>query len=243
MYYYQPRLKDDDELIQLLQELSSKHHQLGFWKLYGIIRSKGYKYNHKRVRRVYRALKLNIRRKVIKRRLPSRVKTPLIVPVEINQVWSMDFMSDALWSGRGFRTFNVIDDYNREALVVGVAISFPAYKVIQVLKELIKDRGKPEQIRVDNGPEFTSFTFIDFCNERNIEINYIQPGKPMQNGFVERFNGSFRREVLDAFIFYNIQQVIDIKNQWVEHYNNERPHDALKGLTPLKYYDLFNKSA
>jgi putative transposase len=243
MYYYKCKEKDDSELIILLQTFSSKHPTLGFWKLYGMIRKKGYICNHKRVRRVYRALKLNIRRRVIKRRLPSRVKVPLLVPEAINQVWSIDFMSDALWSGKSFRTFNVIDDYNREALAVEIDTSFPAYKVVEILKELIRDRGKPKQIRTDNGPEFISSTFFNFCNQRDIEVKYIQPGKPMQNGFIERFNGSFRREVLDAYIFYNLKQLKKIKNEWLTHYNNERPHDAFNGLAPLEYYDLFNKSA
>lgn len=243
MFYYQPKEKDDTELIQLLEKYSLKYPTLGFWKLHKIIRKLGYVYNHKRVRRVYRSLKLHIRRRTIKRRLPSRVKNPLFVPQHVNEVWSMDFMSDTLWSGKSFRTLNIIDDYNREALAVEIDTSFPAYRVIDIVKEMILDRGKPKQIRVDNGPEFISGTFFNFCNQRDIEVKYIQPGKPMQNGYIERFNGSFRREVLDAYIFYNLKQVKEIKNEWLEHYNNTRPHDSLNGMSPIEYHGCLNKSA
>lgn len=170
-----------------------------------------------------------------RKRLACRIKTPLEVPEKSNQVWSMDFMSDSLQCGRRFRTLNILDDYNREILSIEINTSIPAYAVVEELKLIIRERGKPQQIRVDNGPEFISNTFINFCNQNKIEINYIEPGKPMQNGFIERFNRSYRTEILDAYLFKSISEVHELTQQWIIHYNEYRPHDGLKGLTPLEY--------
>lgn len=233
-YYYKLKLRDDAELIEALKKLAEKHPTYGFGKMFRILRREGNLWNHKKVYRVYKLLKMNIHRKM-KRRLPARIKTPLIVPTQSNQIWSMDFMSDCLQCGRKFRTLNIIDDYNREALAVEIATSIPAYAVVEQLKLLITERGKPEHIRVDNGPEFMSNAFIHFCNEKKIEINYIQPGKPMQNGFIERFNRSYRSEILDAYLFRSITEINDITQEWIIHYNENRPHDSLKGLTPFEY--------
>jgi putative transposase len=145
-------------------------------------------------------LKLNIRRRR-KRRLPHRMKQPLMVPATINQVWSMDFLCDSLVDGRRYRLLNIIDDYNRESLAVEVDTLLPTLRVIRVLQRLIELRSRPQTIRVDNGPEFISDKLQQWCNDRDIDLQFIQPGKPTQNGFVERNNGSLRKEVLDAYLF------------------------------------------
>ena len=147
----------------------------------------------------------------------------------------MDFMSDSLITGRKIRILNVMDDYNREALCVQAEISIPSQRVIRALEDLIDWRGKPEQIRVDNGPEFTSNVFYDWCTSKGISVKYIQPGKPMQNGFIERFNRSYREEVLDAYLFDELSQVRILSEEWMEDYNTQRPHEALNGLTPKKF--------
>lgn len=188
---------------------------------------------------MYLLLQLNIKGRA-KRRIPKRVVMPLIVPDAINHTWSMDFMSDSLYSGNRFRTLNILDDYSREALYVDVDTSIAAYRVIESLELVIKERGKPQQLRVDNGPEFLSAGFVDWCNKNKIAIQYIQPGRPMQNGFIERFNRSYRTEVLDANIFYTIQQAKQITNQWVDYYNYKRPHDSLNGLAPY-HYNIYKK--
>jgi putative transposase len=167
------------------------------------MRIEGYLWNHKRVHRVYKSLGLNIRRKV-RRRLPSRVKQPLEQPDKINYTWSMDFMSDSLTSGRKFRTLNLMDDFNREALAIEADTSLPAERVIRILEDVICWRGKPRQIRVDNGPEFISQKLTNWCEQQDISLLYIQPGKPTQNAYVERFNGSFRKDVLDADLFQDL---------------------------------------
>jgi len=147
----------------------------------------------------------------------------------------MDFMSDSLQTGRKFRTLNIIDDFNREALAVEVDTSLPALRVVRVLENLIHERGRPQQIRVDNGPEFISIALEQWCREKEIKLHYIQPGKPTQNAFIERFNGTFRRELLDAYIFENLNQVREMTEEWMEEYNYKRPHDALRNLTPKEY--------
>ena len=164
-----------------LQELSEKLPTKGFWEYYGRIRNEGLKWNHKRIKRVYNKLGLNLRRRK-KRRLPARVKQPLQVPMTMNQTWSMDFMQDSLESGRKFRCLNVIDDFNRECLAIEVDTSLSGQHVARVLESIIEFRGKPNEIRVDNGPEFISSALDQFCEKQNIKLKFIQPGRPMQNG-------------------------------------------------------------
>lgn len=234
MFYYKKKNASDDVIIDHLNSLAEKHPRYGFWKMYYCLRRAGFAWNHKRVYRVYRELKLNIRRRV-KRRLPARVRQPLTISALPNQSWSMDFMSDSLQTGRKFRTLNIIDDFNREALALEVDTSLPALRVVRVLENLIAERGKPEQIRVDNGPEFVSIALEQWCREKEIRLQYIQAGKPTQNAFIERFNGTFRRELLDAYIFENLNQVRVMAEEWMNEYNCKRPHDALKNLTPKEY--------
>jgi len=176
-----------------------------------------------------------------KKRLPARILRPLETVTQINVSWSMDFMSDALRSGRKIRTFNLIDDFNREALAVEIDTSLPAERVIRVLNQVICWRGKPKRIRLDNGPEFISTKLALWCEENDIELRFIQPGKPTQNAYIERFNGSFRKDVLDAYLFENIHQMKSIAEEWMEDYNYERPHDALGGRSPadMRAVDLW----
>jgi putative transposase len=209
----------------------------GFWKMYFRIRREGLSWNHKRIHRVYKLLKLNMKRKV-KRRLPARILHPLEAVQQINVSWSMDFMSDALQSGRKLRTFNLIDDFNREALAIEIDTSLPAERIIRVLEQVISWRGKPKRIRVDNGPEFISIKLALWCEERGIHLQFIQPGKPTQNAYIERFNGSYRRDVLDAYLFDSIAQVRMLTEEFIEDYNNERPHDALGGRSPADMLDV-----
>lgn len=233
MYYYQS-IKDDSEVEQKLQELAEKKSTRGFEHYYGLIRNEGLIWNHKRVKRVYNKLKLNLRRKR-KRRVPARIKEPLQLTARINQTWSMDFMHDALESGRKVKVFNVIDDYNREILDIQVGSSITGERVVQILKDIVDWRGTPEEIRVDNGPEFLSAAFVKFCESEGIKIKYIQPGRPMQNAFVERFNRTFREDVLDAYIFESINELRRITEEWVEEYNNYHPHESLGGKSPKAY--------
>ena len=203
---YDRKPKNDSSLIEALQDLVARHPTIGFWKCYYRLRRNGILCNHKRLYRVYTMLRLNVRRKV-KRRIPQRIKQPLVLPGEINQGWSMDFMCDSLVDGRRFRLLNIIDDYNREYLSIEVDTSLPTLRVIRVLDRLIETWGKPKTIRVDNGPEFISDRLQIWCEEKQISLQFIQPGKPVQNAFIERNNGSLRRELLDAYFSYFLQTV------------------------------------
>lgn len=231
---YQKKQKDDSSLIDALHELVTKHPSIGFWKCYYRLRRRGFACNHKRLYRVYTMLHLNVRRRA-KRRLPQRIKDPLCLPEGLNQSWSMDFVCDSLADGRRFRILNIIDDYNRESLAVEIDTSLPSQRVIRVLEKLVGTREKPKQIRVDNGPEFISDRLQSWCAERSIELKFIHPGKPVQNAFVERNNGSLRKELLDAYLFFTLAEVRAMAEEWRMDYNGSRPHQALGFVPPLEY--------
>ena len=201
---------------------------------YKRIRREGIAWNHKRVSRVYRIMGLN-KKKRTRKRIPARIKQPLIVPSAPNQTWSMDFMSDSLMNGRRFRVLNIIDDYNREILKIEPYFSITAARVISIINRLIRENRKPLAIRVDNGPEFIAELLKTWCINKEIDLQFIQPGRPMQNGYIERFNRSYRQDVLDANLFENLTQVKLLSDEFEEDYNFERPHDSLGDLPPVEY--------
>ena len=234
-FAYQKVDRPVDRLIMdELSALVDKHPSIGFWKCYHRLRKAGYLWNHKRVYRVYTSMKLNIRRRA-KKRLPTRVKKPLVQPESANQVWSMDFMQDSLWNGSKYRLLNIMDDYNRELLTVEVDTSLPSARVVRALEWIAEDRGLPKVIRVDNGPEFISNKLGQWCTKNQVGLLFIQPGKPTQNAFIERLNGSLRKEVLNAYAFFDLTQARQTINEWMIDYNQNRPHQALGNKTPLEY--------
>jgi putative transposase len=177
---------------------------------------------------------LNQKRRT-KKRLPDRPRQPLEVPAEINHTWSFDFMSDSLYCGRRFRVLNVIDEGTREALEIVVDTSLPAARVVRELEQIKSVRGKPRRIRVDNGPEMLAQVFTDWCEDNHVELVYIQPGKPNQNAYIERFNRSYRTEVLNPYLFINLRQVRELSAAWLISYNEERPHDSLGRIPPAEF--------
>lgn len=233
VYCYRAKPQDDGLIIEQLVKLADKYPRYGFGKLYQIIRRDGHKWNHKRVYRVYCGLKMNLRRKG-KKRLPSRNPQSLSVPDYANDCWSVDFMSDVLYSGQRFRTFNVVDDYNRECLAIEVDTNLPAERVIRVLNRISAWRGYPLKLRLDNGPELISIAMAEWAEDHPVELQFIQPGKPTQNSYIERFNRTYREEVLDLYIFSRLSEVRNITDEWIEQYNQERPHESLNNLTPVE---------
>lgn len=234
VYRYQPDRSRDQAIVEALLELAHQKPELGFAKLFQILRRQGQAWNHKRVHRIYCALKLNKRRKG-KRRLPTRNPLPLQVSQQVNDCWSADFMSDSLWCGRRFRTFNVVDDFNREALAIEVDLNLPAPRVIRVLERIAAWRGYPQKLRLDNGPEMISIALAEWAEVHGVSLEFIRPGKPMQNGFIERFNRSYREAVLDMYVFRTLEEVREQTESWVREYNEERPHESLGNLTPREY--------
>jgi len=222
------------EITELLMRLADSHKRWGFGLMFRWLRHNGYTWNHKRVYKIYRDLALNLRIKP-KKRLAARKPIPLHQPTQPNAFWSMDFMSDSLACGKKFRTLNVIDDFNRESLAIEVDYSLPAERVVRVLEQISVLRGYPAFIRVDNGPELISQCLLEWAKEHRVTINHIQPGKPAQNGYIERFNRTYREDVLDQYWFYDLEEVRNITDEWIEMYNGERPHSSLGNKTPWEF--------
>ena len=189
--------RDDNLVISTLLELADRYPRYGFAKYFAVLRREGYTWNHKRVHRIYLQLKLNIRHKG-KRRLPNQTPVRLEAQSTVNACWSIDFMSDALMHGQRFRTFNVLDDFSREVLAVEVDTSLPTARVIRVLDRIATWRGYPTKMRMDNGPEFISIQLAEWAEQHGVDLQFIQPGRPTQNSYVERFNRTFREEVLNS---------------------------------------------
>jgi len=238
VYRYRVRLSNDAEIRAQLQMLAEQKQRWGFQKMFAYLRNRGYRWNHKRVYRVYRAMGLNIRIKP-KKRLPTREPKPLEPPSLPNRQWSLDFMRDSLRGGRTFRSLNILDEYNREALWIEIDTSLPARRVTWVLDRVAEWRGAyPRQLRLDNGPEFIAREMAHWAEIHQVTLAFIEPGKPAQNAYIERFNRTFREDVLDAYSFENLAEVRALSEKWLEEYNTVRPHQALGNLTPCQYKAL-----
>src|SRR5690606_1763399 len=215
--WYRPPLDwtvRDAEVIAELSSLVQKHPSRGFWKYRSRLRRTRPEWNHKRIYGVYKAMRLNLRR-AAKRRLPKRERVPLYVPKAPDRVWSVDFMSDALSCGRRFRTFNVVDDFNREALHIEVDTSLTSARLVRIFEQIKRDHGLPQVLRSDNGPEFLGESFTQWAKGAGVAIQYIQPGKPNQNAYIERFNRTFREEVLDQHLFARLEDVREAAHWWM----------------------------
>jgi putative transposase len=220
--------------VDALNAVVSKRTRWGFWKCFERLSIQGCGWNHKRVYRVYCGMRLNLPRRT-KKRLPLRIRRPLAVPAAVNAVWSIDFMSDCLYDGRRFRTLNVIDEGVREALAIEIDTNLPAKRVVRVLERPVELRGAPRAIRTDNGPELIAEEFVAWCERQGVEPRYIQSSKPDQNAYIERFNRTYREEVLNAYIFSDLGPVREMSAERIKIYNEERPREALGRQPPAVF--------
>lgn len=238
---YRQRLEGrNEELLKALLELAADKPRLGCGALYKRLRRKGWKVNYKRVERLYKLNKLALRRKM-RRRIPLRERRPLSQPSRPNEQWGMDFIHDTLIDGGKFRCLVIEDIFSRMPVAIEVNTSLSGARVIAVLNRLALTRGLPSHITVDNGPEFICKKLAAWAAEHGVALCFIQPGKPMQNGFVESFNGRFRDECLNAHVFLNLKHASCLIELFRKDYIHERPHGSLADLTPMEYELAFYK--
>jgi putative transposase len=230
---YRRQRGEDQPLRVRLRELAEVRRRFGYRRLQVLLQREGWQVNHKRIYRLYVEEKLSLRRKRGRKR--STVRQPLPEARTANQVWSVDFMTDALSSGRRFRVLNIVDDYTRECLAIEVDTSLGGVRVVRVLEELKQRRGLPRQIRSDNGPEFVSRAVDQWAYEQGLQWHTIQPGRPMENGYVESFNGRFRDECLNENWFRDLADAREKITQWKQDYNEKRPHSSLQYRTPMEF--------
>jgi putative transposase len=230
-YYYRPARRGDDELAARLHALAERWRRFGYRRLAVLLRREGLVVNHKRVHRVYKAAGLQVRRRRRKRVAVARAERPA-TPLRANQRWSMDFMHDALQDGRVFRVLNIVDDCSRECLAIEVDTSLTGRRVVAVLERVGDERALPHTIVVDNGPEFAGTALDAWASRKGIRLHFIDPGKPIQNAYVESFNGRLRDECLNENWFIDLLEARRITEDWRQIYNTLRPHGALGHLTP-----------
>lgn len=231
---YRSRRGSDEKVREVLRKLSYERHWFGYRQLYQLLQRDGLTINHKKVYRIYREEGLQVKkRKGHKRAIGTR--TSLRKACGINQCWALDFVSDSFMDGRRFRILTVIDEYSRECLALVADTSISGHRLARELRYLIEERGSPQTIISDNGTEMTSKAILYWQKKQQVEWYYIAPGKPMQNGFIESFNGKLRDECLNEILFEDINHAQEILAKWKEDYNMNRPHSSLKGKTPIEF--------
>ncbi|WP_442896843.1 IS3 family transposase [Erythrobacter sp.] len=231
---YRSKRDDDAELREKLRELANQRRRFGYRRLHILLRREGIMINRKKTQRLYREEGLAVRRRRSRRRAVG-TRAPAPVLALPNQRWSLDFVHDQMASGRRFRVLNVVDDVTRECLAAVPDTSISGRRVVRELTELIAQRGKPGMIVSDNGTELTSNAVLAWCGEIGVEWHYIAPGRPMQNGYAESFNGRMRDELLNETLFLSLAHARVQIAAWVDDYNRERPHSSLGYATPAAF--------
>ena len=231
---YRSRRPDDAALRAELVGLAAQRRRFGYRRLTVLLRRGGLRVNHKKVYRLYREEGLAVRRRK-RRKLAAGARIVLAAPMQPNQRWSMDFMGDSLATGRTFRILNLVDDYSREAIATEVDTSLPGLRVVRVLERVAQTRPLPAMIVCDNGPEFTGRALDSWAYARGVQLHFIRPGKPIENAFVESFNGRLRDECLNENWFADLQEARSKIGMWRIDYNEVRPHSALGNRTPTEY--------
>jgi putative transposase len=234
VYRHRSRRADDGVLRTRLKELAAVRRRFGYRRLHLLLRREGFAVNHKKLYRIYREERLVVRKRGgRKRALGSRA--PIVPPSGRNERWSLDFVSDALADGRRFRVLAIVDDFTRECLALVADTSLSGTRVARELDAVVAARGAPKTVVSDNGPEFTALAMLRWQQETNVAWHYIQPGKPIQNAFVESFNGRLRDELLNETSFRSLAHVRALLAEWQDDFNQNRPHTSLKGLTPNEF--------
>jgi putative transposase len=236
---YRSRLFEPSGLRARLREHAAAHRRWGYKKLTILLRRDGYGVNHKRVYRIYRQERLLVHQRRRRRRCAALTRVQPVKATRPNQHWAMDFMSDALASGRRFRVFTLMDHFTREGLALKAAFSLPARTVVETLDELANERGLPELIVIDNGTEFTSKALDAWAFEHQVQLHFIRPGKPVDNTYCESFNGRVRDEFLNENWFIDIDEVVEKANDWRTEFNEVRPHTSLRYMTPNEFAASF----
>lgn len=227
------RPQRDAVLKASLKDLAERYPRYGYLMLHALLQRQGLVQNRKRTWRLYSELGLQVRTK--RRKKLRRPRVPLAVPARSNERWSLDFVHDQLAGGRRFRVLNVVDDHSRVCVGQVVDLSISGARMTRELDRMIEERGRPNTIVMDNGPEMTSKAMFFWARERRIRLHFIQPGKPTQNAFVESFNGRFRDGCLNQHWFSGLDDAREIIRAWQEHYNTERPHSALGYRPPMAF--------
>lgn len=238
-FRYQRKPDRNAQIRLRLRELAEKRRKFGYERLLVLLRREGHMINHKRVARLYREEGLSLRRRKRKKRA-THLRIVLDRPEQPNQHWSMDFVSDSLWNGRRLRVLTIVDDLTKECPALEVDHSLPGQRVARVLDRLAQTRGLPEIITVDNGPEFISKALDVWAYTNKVQLRFIEPGKPVQNCFIESFNGRFRDECLNENIFMDLHDAKAKIETWRQDYNCNRPHSSLNDLTPAEFAATLN---
>jgi putative transposase len=231
---YQSSKPDDALMRQRLKTLAAERPRFGYRRLGVLLEREGTRINHKRLHRLYREEGLVLRKRR-RQRAASATRLPLTAPSKAGERFSMDFVSDSLATGRSFRTLNIVDDYTRECLAIEVDTSLTGERVARVLQRLLNSDKKPQLIVVDNGPEFTSKALDAWATKNKVHLRFIDPGRPMQNAYIESFNGRFRDECLNQHWFISLEEAREVIEEWREDYNQQRPHSSLKQQTPAEF--------
>ena len=231
---YQSMRPDDGELRKAMKAVATDRRRFGYRRVHVMLERQGWRVNQKKLRRLYREEKLQVRNRGGRKRALG-TRRPMLVPERPNERWSLDFVSDAFTDGRRFRVLTVVDDFSRECLALVADMSLSGLRVTRELTAIMARRGRPKTIVSDNGTELTSMAVLKWCQDTGIDWHYIAPGKPMQNAFVESFNGSFRDELLNETLFSSLTEARETITAWKEDYNRHRPHSSLGNLTPKEF--------
>jgi putative transposase len=242
-YYRHSRPLQDAPLIKRMREIAEVRVRYGMRRIYVLLRREGWSVNHKRVHRLYVQAGLNLRTKRPRRRKAAAMRLDRPLLTGPNQLWSMDFVSDALFDGRRFRALTIVDNFTRECLAIEVAQNLRGEEVVAVLEKLRLSRGVPARIQVDNGPEFISMTLDRFAYDQGITLDYSRPGKPTDNPFIESFNGSFRDECLNTHWFLSLEDAREKVETWRYDYNHFRPHSSLENSTPALFAEMIRTTS